>query len=295
MTTPSFPPDLPAETVRRPQRTLAALLLFVGACLVFLPYSLNASIPVGYRLPVWGGIALAFLAAALWSRRHRAPGDGVRLALHALFVASVAELADWYLSDWLPTLLRVPVDSPAGYGLAKLESMIVLLTTIIVLVRLEGGDLASLYMKRGKVRWWLPVGLIAFAFFAWSALYAAEGLFAGEGLSVARVMPWIPWILLFVFSNGLAEETLFRGLLMPRFKPLIGTWPTILVTSVVFALAHVGVTYTPQLVFFMGITLVLGLTWAVLIHKTDSLWGAVLFHAGADIPVLIGIFSTLQP
>lgn len=26
---------------------------------------------------------------------------------------------------------------------------------------------------------------------------------------------------------------------------------------------------------------------------TDSIWGSVLFHAGADIPVMIGIFSNL--
>ncbi len=28
-------------------------------------------------------------------------------------------------------------------------------------------------------------------------------------------------------------------------------------------------------------------------QKTDSIWGSVLFHAGMDIPVMVGIFSNL--
>jgi hypothetical protein len=28
-------------------------------------------------------------------------------------------------------------------------------------------------------------------------------------------------------------------------------------------------------------------------QKTDSVWGSILLHAGMDIPVMLGIFSTL--
>ena len=96
-----------------------------------------------------------------------------------------------------------------------------------------------------------------------------------------------------MLSNGFLEELEFRGLLLPRFDKLIGAVPAILVTSAVFSLSHIGVNYTPAILPFLGITFVLGLSFATLIHKTDSLWGAVLFHAGADIPVIVGLMSVL--
>ena len=37
----------------------------------------------------------------------------------------------------------------------------------------------------------------------------------------------------------------------------------------------------------------LALAWGYVTQKTDSLWGAILFHAGMDIPIMLGIFSNL--
>lgn len=39
--------------------------------------------------------------------------------------------------------------------------------------------------------------------------------------------------------------------------------------------------------------LILGFVWGYVIQKTDSLWGSVLFHAGTDIPIVIGLLSNL--
>jgi len=44
----------------------------------------------------------------------------------------------------------------------------------------------------------------------------------------------------------------------------------------------------------LAFLLPLSLAWGAITQKTDSLWGAVLFHAGMDIPVVLGIFSTLS-
>jgi membrane protease YdiL (CAAX protease family) len=37
---------------------------------------------------------------------------------------------------------------------------------------------------------------------------------------------------------------------------------------------------------------VLALAWGYVIQKTESLWGSVLFHAGADLLIILGIFET---
>lgn len=282
----------PAPLPAWPRRIGLALLLLAGAAVAYLPYAFYPLIAATARPLLWGGITLALLAAALLARRS-ARFHAYWTVIYAFFVASSANLADWYLNDWLPGLFGIPTRSPAGYGLALLESTLVIVACIILLIKLAGGDLGSLLLQRGKVRWWLPIGLGGFAFFAITVIPAATGLFQGQNLTTERMLAWLPWVLLFVLSNGVREELLFRGLLLPRCIPLVGALPSIILTSIVFSLAHVSVTYTPEVLLFLGITFVLGAIFATLAYKTDSLWGAVLFHAGADIPVVIGIFSTM--
>jgi membrane protease YdiL (CAAX protease family) len=44
----------------------------------------------------------------------------------------------------------------------------------------------------------------------------------------------------------------------------------------------------------MGILIGLALLFGTVIQKTKSLWPAILFHAGMDISVMLGIFSNLH-
>jgi membrane protease YdiL (CAAX protease family) len=37
----------------------------------------------------------------------------------------------------------------------------------------------------------------------------------------------------------------------------------------------------------------LGLAWGYIMQKTDNAWGSILFHAGADILVFLGVFSNM--
>lgn len=275
-----------------PRRLGLALLLFLGACIAYLPYAFYPAIPVTVRPFLWGAITVGLLVLALLARRSER-FSAYWVVIYAFFVASSANLADWYLNDWLPGLFGIPTRSPAGYGIALLESTLVIGACILLLIKLSGDDIGSLLIKRGKVKWWLPIGLGGFAFFALTVIPAAAGLFQGQNLTTERIIAWLPWILLFVLSNGFREELLYRGLLLPRCTPLVGVVPTIILTSIVFAFAHISVTYTPDLVIFLMIAFVLGAIFATIAHKTDSLWGAVLFHAGADIPVIVGIFSTM--
>ena len=275
-----------------PSRLGLTLLLLIGACLAYVPFGLAARIPARWRLPLWIALAAGFLLAALLAR-HRQPHGLAWPALYAFFVAVTAQMVDWQFSDWLPRLLGAEIESPAGYGLVKLESGLLLAAGVLVLVKLAGGDLSSLYLKRGRIRWWLPIGLGTFAFFALTSLWAAEHLFGSLPVHLAQVGPWIPWIAMFVLANAFSEELLFRGLLLPRLAPLAGAGPAILVTTVAFALWHLSASYAQDMVIFLGVVFVLGLAWALITYKTDSLWGAVLFHAGTDIPIVLTFFAAM--
>jgi len=56
---------------------------------------------------------------------------------------------------------------------------------------------------------------------------------------------------------------------------------------------HTQVTYAAQMIQFLVIVLVLSLIWGILIQKTDSLWGAVLFHAAGDCLIIFGAYASM--
>ncbi len=114
-----------------------------------------------------------------------------------------------------------------------------------------------------------------------------------KALSTAKLFTLVPWILLFVSSNALMEELVFRGSFLGRYDPLIGKWLAILSTALAFTLAHMQVSYAPEIVVFLAVTFGLAIAWGWLMHKTGSLWGSALFHAAADLLIILPIFSSL--
>jgi membrane protease YdiL (CAAX protease family) len=276
----------------RLNRWLLALVLLGGGCLAYLPYGLANVTPDRVQLALWITIAAGFGAAAL-AARGSDRYQGAWPPLFAFFAGSASQLIDWELSGWLPRLVGIPIESPAGLALDKLESSLLLVVCIIGFVLLAGDNLKSLYLQRGKVRWWLPIGLATFLLFLLMPLTAAQYLFGTGPLPLSAIVPALPWVLIFVLANGLAEELLFRGLLLPRLTPLVGVAPAVLVVSVVFTLWHLSASYAASLPIFLATVMVLAISWAVLTIKTDSLWGAVLFHAGADIPIVLALLASL--
>jgi membrane protease YdiL (CAAX protease family) len=89
------------------------------------------------------------------------------------------------------------------------------------------------------------------------------------------------------------EELLYRGIFLKRYEPFLGKGLSAILTAVVFTLMHTQVTYAAQMIQFLVIVLVLSLIWGILIQKTESLWGAVLFHAAADCLVIFGVYTSL--
>ena len=86
-------------------------------------------------------------------------------------------------------------------------------------------------------------------------------------------MSLAPWIVFFVVSNGFMEELVFRGLFLGRYEPLIGKWLTVLSTALAFTLAHMQVTYAPDLWCFLLVLLGLSIAWGWLMQKTEQFVG----------------------
>ena len=78
-------------------------------------------------------------------------------------------------------------------------------------------------------------------------------------------------------TAGVCEEILYRGLLLATMMSLVGTWPAIAITSLIFGLGHA----------YQGIsgvvkTGLVGLILAWLTVSTGSLFIAIVLHAVID-------------
>ncbi|MBK5109650.1 MAG: CPBP family intramembrane metalloprotease [Anaerolineales bacterium] len=208
---------------------------------------------------------------------------------YSLFVAGAAVLLSGLFADDLLRLFGFSVTTPEGIAVAKFSESILRVVAILVLMPLMGFDWRSMYLNKGRIGIWLPVGIAAFIVFP---VFAYLTLLSQEGL-LNKLLPLTPWILLFVLSNGFMEELLYRGLFLKRFEPFLGKGLSVLLTAVVFTLMHTQVTYAAQMLQFLVIAFTLSLVWGYLIQKTDSLWGAVLYHAAGDCLIIFAAYASM--
>ncbi len=207
--------------------------------------------------------------------------------LFSFFIGGAAFLLQWLVFQFISYQLTTE-----SIALEKALAALLTIIPIIALTRISGDDLGSIYVKWGKFRIGLLVGIVAFAFFAISSVPVATLLFGAQNMS-SKVIEWAPWILVFVLSNGLLEESMYRGLFLKKYEALFGPKLANLLQAIVFCTIHLSVAYTPEPYFFVILTFFLGLAWGYISQRTDSIMGSVLFHAGTDIPIIISIFLAL--
>ena len=104
-----------------------------------------------------------------------------------------------------------------------LVSTSIIVSIIILLTRVSGNSLGSIFLKKGNIKLGLIIGLAGFSFFALTSIPAAQYLFQGQNLNLGRVIAWLPWIIPIVLLNGIREELLYRGLFLKKFEPKLGS------------------------------------------------------------------------
>jgi membrane protease YdiL (CAAX protease family) len=264
-------------------------IMFIVCGLVVFFISITFSPLIPDRAEVAARIVIAAVLLLSATLLYRTAGLSVYWRpFFGFSIAMTALLLSWKFSHLGLDLFGLSTDSPQGLAVAKLSESILIVLTILIAVRATGGDFGSLYLKRGRLGWGLLVGIVSFCVLALLATFQA----LGQGIPLARIVSWTPWILLFVLANGFMEELLFRGLFLKRFEPMIGAWLSNLVIAVVFTAAHAQVTYTPDLLVFLGVVFLLSLAWGYIMQKTDSLLASFLFHAGGDMLIIVPIFIT---
>jgi len=277
------------------KRILSFLLILFLGFIVFVVFShirpmLPHSIDLGCRI----GAVLTLLLFAMITKNSRRCKE-YETVLFAFSIAMIVTSVDLYLpsSTWILKALNISINTPAGIALDKLDSSLLIILLIIFFTKFFGGTLESIYLKKGNLKNGLLIGIPAFAISIAGSYFVAIA-FGAQNLSLQRIVPWIPWILIFIFGNAMNEELLFRGLFLGKVEPFLGKFMSNLVLTIPFVLHHTGVTYTGNALVFLIYLIPLSLAWGYIAQKTDSLLGSVLFHAGTDIPVVLVIFAGLS-
>jgi membrane protease YdiL (CAAX protease family) len=274
------------------ERVVLALVFLVFGFLIYIVFSPFR--PLLPRIPDYLGrisLIVLLLAATLLIRRNDRYGKYYQVFL-GLLIMAIAVSLDNALGIYLDVYLGVNGKTPIGYAIMKFNEFAVVVSVVVSLTLLTGGSLDSIYIQKGKLKSGLTIGLI-------SLLIAAAGsipmsfLFKAQNLNLERILAWLPWIMIFVLANAAQEELLFRGLFLRKLQPFFGKFLSNLMIAFVFTLLHGTVNYTIDNYVFLAVVFPLALGWGYVMQKTDSLWGSILWHAGMDIPIMLGIFSNL--
>jgi hypothetical protein len=274
---------------------MALVFIAVGAAImvVFKPWGHQYFNDNQIENYLWRiGLSVLLLGVTWWVRKIQRLEKYWQIFL-ALFILSMAVSLDWVFGRFLFDTLHVSDTTPAGWAYQKLNEVFLIVCVIIIFTRLSGGTLGSIYIQKGNLKLGLIIGLITFIIAAAGSIPTAALLFKGEGLTLARVLPWTPWVVLIVLANGILEELMFRGLFLRKLEPFFGKFLSNFLIALVFTVLHKGATYTSEEYVFLAMLTPLALVWGYIMQKTDSVWGSILFHAGMDIPIFLGIFSNL--
>lgn len=209
---------------------------------------------------------------------------------YGLLVLAIAVSVDWFFSKYQINYLGISDNSPTGWAIQKLNECIVVVSMVIILTKAGNHSLGSIYIQKGNLKLGLIIGFVTFTLAAIFSIPMAT-LFKAQNLTLTRIIPWIPWLLVFVLANATMEEIMFRGLFLRKLEPFYGKFLSNLLIATVFTVLHGAVAYTSDQYIFLAILLPLALAWGYVTQKTDAVWGSILFHAGMDIPIILGIFS----
>ncbi len=192
---------------------------------------------------------------------------------------------NWYLA------LGYTTSTVEGLALAKFAEVVPILVAVLLVSRATGCTLNDIFMIGGKIPKSLLLGILVVPF-ALVQYLVMGGLSVNVGYQI--IIGWMPWLLLFGFSNGIMEELIFRGIIFKKYEPLMGNKIALIQTSSIFAIFHTSLLpymgFVTNLVFLVFLFFQ-GFAWGWVIQKSESIWGGVLAHMIADMLFVIVIFG----
>jgi membrane protease YdiL (CAAX protease family) len=158
----------------------------------------------------------------------------------------------------------------------------------------EKGRLSDIYVQAGNLKEGLRTG--ATALVASVVLSAAYVIFRSGVSDVSSLAAVVGGLVVFAVACAVAEELLFRGLLLSRLVPLTGDNRAFAVQAFAFAAYEATFLYmlNPDPLYSAAVFVVAGISGLVLAWmtlKNKSIIAAVMAHAGLYLIIALPIFA----
>ena len=280
------------ETGNKSIKNGLLFLLFTGVS--FLTFNIggyNNFIPSEWRLLVRIIIASCLVLSTIILYKIEGSWNKYWKISYSLMISSVGLVLAGFFGNWHKLIPGLSLSTVEGITIAKVGEVLPIVVTILIGTWLVERDFTPVFIRGGNLKKTFKIGLLVSPV-ALIPFFALGGLSLSVGLDA--IFAWLPWMCLFGFSNAFMEELMVRGLFLRKYNVIFGKNMSLLLTSVIFALLHQAIIeYTDPITFtiFLLITFILGLSWGYVMQKSDSIWGAVLAHAIADILFLITVFG----
>ncbi len=220
--------------------------------------------------------------------------SGIRAGWRALIFLAIAAAIFAVLAIVLNVAVRVlggnvqfNQSTIMPLGLSMLEGTLLFLTAIsaLIMTRIEHrkfGDYGLPAKFAFRKDFWIgtAIGFLAIST-SLLVIFALHG-FRLSGLAIhgkTIVTAVASWSAAFVIV-GLSEEFSFRGYLQFTLTTGIGFWPSAILLSALFGLAHAS--NPGESKFGLLSVVCFGLLFCLFLRRTGNLWWAVGFHAGWD-------------
>lgn len=260
----------------------------IGGLIFILGLNLLKLIPERFQDSYKIGLPFLLLIATFASYKYFPDQKEVFLAF---FLVSVGWMLDYYLTDNIKDLFSLNTKELSGFAYTMVTSTLLVTAPVIIGWLISGQNLSTLFIQGSAKMWGILLGSAGLLLFG--GLGVLQSL--DQGLAIKRIGAAIPLALVFSLANGFREELVYRAVFIKGFQATIGVLATIIVTTLVFTLAHLDVSYTPaSQIIFMIVLVIIGVVGSWIMMKTGSLLGSVLFHAGADLLLIMGMLSSQQ-
>lgn len=286
---------------RSGDRAILAVLCLVGG---IAPLA-GRTLPGTTTQLVYGFIVAAILLGITVAVRRSSTGAGLWTLPFAFFALAVVQILNNSVPSFVQSAIlhEAPVSgdplaaSVGGTVVVQVVEAVIAIVPILVLTRGAGLDLGSIYARVGRVgRWHFAALAIFVALFVLFGVVPSHRFIPIHGtLTLGRYLALAPALLIMVVSNGFEEEFLFRGLFLQRFTTLFGFAGANVLQALVFAYAHVGVTYTPSaLLFIIATVFPLGLLAGYVMHRSDGIVAPAILHAALDIAIYLAFLTAVS-
>lgn len=220
----------------------------------------------------------------------------------ALIIISIAIVSIFQLNTIVSRVHIKLSDNEYLNNHAKYQAALLLLSFVVLfLVYIQNHQNFWLLFTSGNlsahvepVRWfgigenktWIFAGLYLSAIITLGTLSFVYIQFRKLKVHFKELLPYMFWIIIFSLTNSFSEEAIFRlGVISPLYG-LLGTSDIILISAVLFGLAHFG--GMPHGLIGMLMAGFLGWFLAKSVIETEGIFWAWLIHFIQDVVIYIG-------